>query len=60
MCDAYGWDDTDAIVEEIRADLKRALANHERAGRTKPADIFREMVAWMEAHREELKGPARG
>ncbi len=60
MCDAYGWDDTDAIVEEIRADLKRALANHERAGRTKPAAIFREMVAWMEAHREELKGSARG
>jgi hypothetical protein len=60
MCDAYGWDDTDAIVEEIRADLKRALANHEPAGRTKPAAIFREMVAWMEAHREELKGSARG
>jgi aminoglycoside phosphotransferase (APT) family kinase protein len=55
MCDAYGWYDTDAIVDEIRADLKRALADHERAGRKKPADIFREMVAWMETHGEELK-----
>ncbi len=60
MCDAYGWRDSDAIVDEIRADLLRALANHERAGRMKPADIFREMVAWMDAHGEELKGPVRG
>jgi hypothetical protein len=60
MCDAYGWRGSDAIVEEIRADLKRALANHERAGREKPADVFREMVGWIDAHGEALKGLARG
>jgi aminoglycoside phosphotransferase (APT) family kinase protein len=60
MCDAYGWEDTDAIVDGIRADLKRALANHERAGREKAADIFREMVSWIDAHGEKLKRLARG
>jgi aminoglycoside phosphotransferase (APT) family kinase protein len=60
MCNAYGWGDTDAIVEEIREDLGRALANHERAGRPKPADIFREMVRWVDAHGAELKRLARG
>ena len=60
LCDAYGWGDTDAIVEEIRAGLLRALANHGRAGRTKAADIFRRMVRWVDLHGEELKGLARG
>lgn len=57
MCDAYGWDDKGEIVEEIRADLRRALANHERAGRRNPARIFQEMVRWMDAHAEDLKAP---
>jgi aminoglycoside phosphotransferase (APT) family kinase protein len=57
MCDAYGWDDPRAIVDEIRADLRRALANHERARRRKAADIFREMVRWIDAHADELKAP---
>ena len=59
MCEAYGWEDTDAVFDEIRADLKRALANHERAGRPKAADIFREMAAWIGAHGTELKRLAR-
>ena len=59
MCDSYGWGDTDAIVDEIRADLLRALSKHERAGRPKAADIFREMVRWIDAHGEELKRLAR-
>lgn len=55
MCDAYGWDDTNAIVDAIHADLLRALANHELVGRREVAEIFREMVRWIEAHGEELK-----
>lgn len=55
MCDAYGWDETGAIFDEILADLKRALANHERAGRTRAAGIFREMVEWLDAHGPDLK-----
>ena len=58
MCEAYGWDDTDTIVDEIRADLGRALANHERAGRRRAADIFREMVRWMDENGGELKALA--
>jgi len=55
MCDAYGWDDTHAIVDEIHADLRRARANHERAGRRKARDIFHRMVCWFDAHSRELK-----
>jgi aminoglycoside phosphotransferase (APT) family kinase protein len=55
MCDAYGWGDADAIVDGIRADLKRALSNHQRAGRQKAAGIFQEMVRWIEEHADELK-----
>jgi hypothetical protein len=55
MCDAYGWEDTHAIVDEIHADLSRARANHERAGRQKARDIFHRMVGWFDAHAHELK-----
>ena len=55
MCDAYGWDNPGSIVDEIHADLGRALSNHERAGRQKAAGIFREMVRWIAEHGEELK-----
>lgn len=58
MCDAYGWDDTDAIIDEIRADLLRALSNHERADRVKAVGIFREMVRWIDTHADDLKALA--
>jgi aminoglycoside phosphotransferase (APT) family kinase protein len=55
LCDAYGWEDPHAIVDEIHADLLRARANHESAGRLKARDIFQKMVAWMDTHAGELK-----
>ncbi len=55
MCDAYGWGDPHAIIDEIHADLRRARANHDRAGRWKASAIFRKMIGWMEAHADELK-----
>jgi aminoglycoside phosphotransferase (APT) family kinase protein len=55
LCDAYGWEDPQAIVDEIHADLLRARANHERAGRLKARDIFQRMIAWMDTHAGELK-----
>ena len=58
MCDAYGWNDTDAIVDEMRADLARALSNHERAGREKAVVIFKEMVRWIDTHADDLKALA--
>ena len=55
MCDAYGWDDPRGILDEIHADWRRALANHERAGRRGPSLVFEGMVHWMSLHVEELK-----
>jgi len=55
MCDAYGWQDPHAIIDEIHADLLRARANHERAGRKKARAIFQMMISWMETHASELK-----
>jgi aminoglycoside phosphotransferase (APT) family kinase protein len=55
MCDAYGWHDPHAVIDEIHADLRRASTNHERAGRLKARDIFQEMIAWMDTHASELK-----
>lgn len=56
MCDGYGWADPGAIVDEIHADLCRALAKHERAGRREPTRIFGELVHWMVVHGSQLKG----
>ena len=55
MCDAYGWEDPHEIVEEIHADLRKARANHERAGRLKAREIFQEMITWMDTQAGELK-----
>jgi aminoglycoside phosphotransferase (APT) family kinase protein len=55
MSDAYGWDDPQAIVDEIHADLRRARANHERAGRPKARNVFQQMIGWMDAHAGGLK-----
>lgn len=55
MCDAYGWDDPHAIVDEIHADLRRARDNHDRAGRWRASAIFRGMIGWMDEHADELK-----
>jgi len=55
MCDIYGWSDIEAVVDWIAADLRGALANHERAGRHQALPIFRAMVHWIDAHATELK-----
>ena len=55
VCDAYGWDDLSGILDEIYADWRRALANHERAGRRGPTRVFEGMVRWMSLNVEELK-----
>jgi aminoglycoside phosphotransferase (APT) family kinase protein len=55
MCDAYGWDVPHAIIDEIHADFRRARANHERAGRPKPREVFQRMIDWMDIHASDLK-----
>jgi hypothetical protein len=59
ICDTYGWDDTDAIVDTITADLRQALANHQRAERAEAVRIFQEMVDWMIEHGAALKTLSR-
>lgn len=56
LCDAYGVADHAAVVAELSAQLRRALGNHERAGRTAAAAVFRPWVRWLAAHEPELVG----
>ena len=59
MCDAYGWDDAGAIVDEIAALLRRARDQHVSAGRHNAATIFEELMRWM-ADRDEALRTASG
>lgn len=53
MCEAYGWEEPAAVVDEIAARFRRARDAHAAAGRTKAVAIFEDHMAWMERH-----GPA--
>lgn len=55
MCDAYGWDDPIAIVNDFEADVQQALRNHEQAGRIGAIKIFQEEVCWMRQRAQELR-----
>lgn len=55
MCDAYGWDDPIALVNDIEADIQQALRNHEQAGREGAIRVFREEVSRMRVCAEELR-----
>jgi Phosphotransferase enzyme family len=55
MCDAYGWDDPGAVVDEIAALLERARDRHGNAGRLRAAAIFEELMQWIGGHREALR-----
>jgi hypothetical protein len=55
MCDAYGWDDPLALVNDFEADLQQALRNHEQAGRAGAIKIFAEEVNWMRLRAQELR-----
>jgi len=55
MCDAYGWDDPLALVNDFEADLQQALRNHEQAGQAGAIKIFAEEVNWMRLRAQELR-----
>jgi hypothetical protein len=55
LCDAYGWDDRVALIDEIEARFRRACARHEKNGKREGARIFSEMVAWIAEHGPALK-----
>jgi hypothetical protein len=54
MCEAYGWDDPGAIVDEIAALLRRARDRHASAGRRRAVAIFEELMRWMADYGEAL------
>jgi hypothetical protein len=58
MCDAYGWPDADAVVDEIAARFRRARDAHARAGRAKAVAVFEAMIAWMDDDGAALKAQA--
>jgi hypothetical protein len=58
MCDAYGWDDPSAIVDEIAALLQRARDRHANRGRRRAVVIFEELMRWMARHGEALRDSA--
>jgi aminoglycoside phosphotransferase (APT) family kinase protein len=55
ICEAYGWDDPDAVIDEITDRFRRARAQHRAAGRDKAVGIFSELITWMQLHAAELK-----
>jgi aminoglycoside phosphotransferase (APT) family kinase protein len=55
VCDAYGWHDIDAVVDEIDARFGRARSWHEKRGFDEGERIFREMVDWMVENGPRLK-----
>lgn len=58
MCDAYGWDDPAAVIDEIADRFRRARDAHAAAGRRRPSAVFEAMIAWMAQHGPALEaGP---
>ena len=55
MCNAYGWQDALAVIDDIEADFRQALINHEKAERAGAVKIFRQQVQWMEQRSKELR-----
>lgn len=53
LCDAYGWRERAAIIEQIARQLREALDRHQQAGRGQAVAIYQAMVGWQVAN-----GPA--
>ena len=59
LCDAYGWHDAGAVIDEIAHRLRWARDDHARAGREAPRAVFEGLVAWMDDHAPALKAGSR-
>jgi Phosphotransferase enzyme family len=47
LCDAYGWEDANEVIDEIEARFRRARSWHDGRGFAEGARIFGEMIDWM-------------
>jgi len=52
LCDAYRWDDPAAVIDEIEARFRRAIASHTANHNPAAARIFTDMADWI-----DLNGP---
>lgn len=52
LCGAYGWDDPPAVIDEIEARFRRAIASHTANRKPAAARIFTDMADWI-----RLNGP---
>lgn len=48
LCDAYEWARPGELLEDIRQDYRRALANHQRSGNIEAIRIFTDLVAFLD------------
>ncbi|WP_128545313.1 phosphotransferase [Larkinella soli] len=55
MCRAYGWETPVELIDYYEADLRQALENHRRAGRSEAAAIFTEEIRWFSAQAMALR-----
>lgn len=54
VCDAYGWTDRDALIGEIEARFRRALAHARGEGLDESVRIWTSMLDWIVEHGAEL------
>lgn len=55
VCDAYGWDDRRALIDEIEARFRRALAHAQENELNEAVRIWTAMLDWLVEHGAALK-----
>jgi Phosphotransferase enzyme family len=55
LCDAYRWDDPAAVIDEIGARFRRAIASHTANHKPAAVRIFTDMADWIELNGPPLK-----
>ena len=55
LCDAYGWDDPPAVIDEIEARFRRAIAWNTATRKPGAVRIFTDLADWMESNGPLLK-----
>ena len=55
MCQAYGWTDPDALVDEVADRLRRARDEQSIHRRFRAVAVFEQMIASMDAIEPELR-----
>src|SRR6185503_14412619 len=58
LCDAYGWDDPPAVIDEIEARFRRAIVWNTATRKPGAVRIFTDLADWMESNGPLLKGGA--